>query len=141
MTLFRSRALLPTALMSGFFSLLVAGACAQSPASLHGSAVGADGKPLANAVIQVVSDQTAHSGRAWRYTMVADSLGKFSQEGLAPGAYLVMLFTDGKGTNVLRSVLLKAGDGQALDLAVAPTVQLAGGSSTDERHRISGRMR
>ena len=127
--------------MFGLLPLMATGAHAQGPASLHGTAVGADGKPLANAMIQVISDQTVHSGRAWRYTMVADSLGKFSQEGLAPGAYLVMLFTDGKGTNVLRSVQLQAGDDRGLDLTPAPSVQLASGSSTAERRRISGRTR
>ncbi len=116
------------------------GAHAQSSASLHGRAISADGKPLSNAVIQLVSDQT-HGGHARRYTLIGDSLGKFSQEGLAPGAYLVMLFTDGKGTNVLRSVQLKAGDERGIDLALAPTVELAGTSSMDERRRISGRTR
>ena len=67
---------------------------------------------------------------------MGDSLGKFSQEGLAPGAYLVMLFTDGKGTDMLRSVHLKGGDARVLDLTLAPTVQMAGTSSTDERRRI-----
>ena len=66
---------------------------------------------------------------------------KSSQEGLAPGVYLVMLFTDGKGTNALRSVQLKAGDDRALELTLARAMQLASGSSTDERRRILTRMR
>ncbi len=91
--------------------------------------------------MQLVSNQTAHGGHSWRYTLIGDSLGKFSQEGLAPGAYLVMLFTDGKGTDILRSVQLKAGDARALDLTLAPTVQTAGASSTDERRRMRVSMR
>ncbi len=51
-----------------------------------------------------------------------------------------MLFTDGKGTNVLRSVQLKAGDDRALELTLA-SVQLASGSLTDERRRILTRTR
>ena len=140
MNLFRFRAFLLPSLIAGVMSLTANSAHAQSSASLHGRATGADGKPLSNAVVQLVSDQT-HGGHARRYTLIGDALGKFSQEGLAPGAYLVMLFTDGKGTNLLRSVQLKAGDERAVDLVLTPTVELAGTSSTDERGRISGRTR
>ena len=130
------RALLFPALLLGVSSLTTPFAGAQTAASLHGQATDANGRPLANAVVQLVSDQTVRGGRAWRYTLMGDSLGKFSQEGLAPGAYLVMLFTDGKGTDMLRSVHLKGGDARVLDLTLAPTVQMAGTSSTDERRRI-----
>ena len=128
-------------MLFGVGTITAISASAQSSASLRGRATDANGKPLSNAVVQLVSDQTSHGGHAWRYTLIGDSLGKFSQEGLAPGAYLVMLFTDGKGTNVLRSVQLKSGDARALDLTLAPTVQVAGTSSTDERRRISGQTR
>ena len=141
MILFRLRALLLPAILFGVGFSAATSASAQSSASLHGRATDATGKPLSNAVVQLVSDQTAHSGRAWRYTLIGDSLGKFSQEGLAPGAYLVMLFTDGKGTNVLRSVQLKPGDARTIDLTLTPTVQVAGASSMDERRKISGQMR
>ena len=141
MNFLRSRASLLPVLMLGAVFVTANSAQAQSSASLHGRATGADGKPLPNAVIQLVSNQTAHSGHAWRYTLIGDSLGKFSQEGLAPGAYLVMLFTGGKGTSVLRSVQLKAGDTRALDLELPPTMQLAGASSMDERRRISEQTR
>lgn len=128
-------------MLFGVGTFTATSAFAQSAASLHGRATDASGKPLSNAVVQLVSDQTSHGGHAWRYTLIGDSLGKFSQEGLAPGAYLVMLFTDGKGTNVLRSVQLKSGDARALDLTLAPTVQVADTSSMDERRRISGQTR
>ena len=129
-------------MLFGVGAFTATSAFAQSAASLHGRATDASGKPLSNAVVQLVSDQTSHGGgHAWRYTLIGDSLGKFSQEGLAPGAYLVMLFTDGKGTNVLRSVQLKSGDARALDLTLAPTVQVADTSSMDERRRISGQTR
>ena len=137
----RFRALLFPALLLGIALPTAPHAGAQTAASLHGRATDANGKPLANAVVQLVSDQTAHGGHAWRYTLIGDSLGKFSQEGLAPGAYLVMLFTDGKGTDILRSVQLKAGDARALDLTLAPTVQMAGASSTDERRRMRASTR
>ncbi len=141
MILFRFRVLLFPAVLFGVALSAATSASAQSAASLHGRATDATGKPLSNAVVQLVSDQTAHGARAWRYTLIGDSLGKFSQEGLAPGAYLVMLFTDGKGTNVLRSVQLRPGDARAIDLTLTPTVQVAGTSSTDERRRISGQTR
>lgn len=51
-----------------------------------------------------------------RYTVMGDSLGKFSQEGVAPGAYLVMVFTGGKGTDVLRRVQLHPGESAQLTL-------------------------
>ena len=141
MILFRSRALLFPAILFGVGMSTVTSASAQSSASLHGRATDADGRPLSNAVVQLVSGQTPPGGHAWRYTLIGDSLGKFSQEGLAPGAYLVMLFTDGKGTNVLRSVQLRPGDTQAIDLTLSPTVQVAVTSSTDERRRILGQTR
>lgn len=138
---FRSRALRSTFFLLGAGPFASLSVTAQSSASLHGRAVDTNGKPLTNAVVQLVSDQTAHGGHAWRYTLMGDSLGKFSQEGLAPGAYLVMLFTEGKGTNVLRNVQLKAGEARAIDLILAPTVQLVGTLSTDEKHRISAQTR
>ena len=139
MNSFRFRAAVLPALLFGLLSLATTRTHAQASSSLHGRATDADGKPLRNAVVQLVSARTAHGEHAWRYTLIGDSLGKFSQEGLAPGAYLVMLFTDGKGTNVLRSVELRDGDTRALDLTLAQPVQLATVSSTDERRRISGR--
>ena len=66
-----------------------------------------------------------------RYTLLGDALGKFRQEGIAPGAYLVMLFTDGKGTDVLRQVLLKPGEVTVLELQSASReLQVAGATST-----------
>ena len=137
MNFFRLRALLFSALLSGVTFASGTSAFAQSSAGLHGRAVDADGRPVRNAVVQLVSDQTTHGGHAWRYTLVGDSLGKFGQEGLAPGAYLVMLFTDGKGTDILRSVQLKAGDTQMVDLKLGSPVQMAGNSglSMDARRR------
>ncbi len=132
----RSRAFFFSALMSGVLSVAATGTQAQGSSSLHGRATDAAGNPLQHAVVQLVSDQTTHGGRAWRYTLMGDSLGKFSQEGLAPGAYLVMLFTDGKGTDILRSIQLRAGDARALDLTLTPTVQMAGTSLMDERRRM-----
>lgn len=101
----------------------------QSSAKLSGRAIDATGRPLGNAVVRLVSDTTAQPGaRPWRYTLIGDSLGKFSQEGIAPGAYLVMLFTDGKAANILQSVSLKAGDAPVLELSMVskPQVQVAG---------------
>ncbi len=103
-------------------------ALGQSAASLHGRATDESGRPLANTVVRLISDQTSRSGHTWRYTLMGDSLGKFSQEGLAPGAYLVMLFTDGKGSTVLQHLVLKAGEGTELDFKVrsGAAVQMAG---------------
>ncbi len=87
------------------------------------------GRPIAHVVLRLVSDMTLQpSVHPWRYTLIGDSLGKFSQEGIAPGAYLVMLFTDGKGTNLLQSVSLKAGDAPVLEFRVGsrPGVLVAG---------------
>ncbi len=127
--------------MLGVLCFSAATSHAQGSASLRGQATNAEGQPLQHAVVQLISSGTAPSGHARRYTLIGDALGKFSQEGLAPGAYLVMLFTDGKGTNVLRNVQLNDGQTQALNLALTPTVQLAGALSMDERRRISGQTR
>ena len=111
------------ALCSSTFSL------AQTAARIQGQATDAAGRPLSNAAVRLISDQTYHStGRPWRYTLVGDSLGKYSQEGIAPGAYLVMLFTDGKGTSVSRSVYLKAGGSSVINLDLKPQLQVAGTS-------------
>ena len=137
----RPRAFALPALILGALSFATTSSHAQASASLHGRAIDGEGKPLHNAVVQLVSAGTVQGGHARRYTLIGDALGKFSQEGLAPGAYLVMLFTDGKGTNVLRSVQLNDGETRALDLALTPTVQLAGASLMDERHRTPEQTR
>lgn len=101
----------------------------QTPARVEGRATDALGRPMANAVVRLISDPASHAnGRPWRYTLVGDSLGKYSQEGIAPGAYLVMLFTDGKGTSILKSVSLKAGDRSVVNFDMRPTLQVAGAS-------------
>ncbi len=88
----------------------------QSSASLSGRVLDGTGSPIAHAVVRLVSDTTAQpSAHPWRYPLIGDSLGKFSQEGIAPGAYLVMLFTDGKAANILQSVSLKPGDATVLE--------------------------
>ena len=88
----------------------------QSAVSLSGRAVGATGRPISHAVVRLVSDTTVQpSAHPLRYTLMGDSLGKFSQEGIAPGAYLVMLFTDGKAENILQSVSLRPGTDTVLE--------------------------
>ncbi len=105
------------------------------------------GRPIAHVVVRLVSDMTLQpSAHPWRYTLIGDSLGKFSQEGIAPGAYLVMLFTGGKGTNLLQSVSLKAGDARVLELSMGsrPGVLVAGSggaSSTVARRNTSAQTR
>lgn len=119
----------------------------QSSASLSGRVLDGTGRPLANAVVRLVSDTTVQPGaHPWRYTLVGDSLGKFSQDGIAPGAYLVMLFTDGKGTNILQSVSLKAGDAPVLEFSMGlqPQVLVAGAGgalSMIARRNTSAQMR
>ena len=88
----------------------------QGSVSLTGRAIDATGKPISHPVVRLLTDTTVQpSAHPWRYTLIGDSLGKFSQEGIAPGAYLVMLFTDGKSASVLRSVSLRAGEATELD--------------------------
>ena len=78
----------------------------------------ASGLPLRNAVVRLVSDPKSQtSSRPWRYTLLADSLGKFSQGGLAPGAYLVMLFSGERAEHVLNTVFLRPGGTTVLDFA------------------------
>ena len=111
----------------------------QSSASLSGRATDAAGRPLASAVVRLVSDTTMHPGaRPWRYTLIGDSLGKFSQEGIAPGAYLVMLFTDGKAATILQSVSLKPGDAPVLEFSVGSRPQRSRSLGRTGRYRWSG---
>ena len=106
--------------------------CGQSAARVEGHATDAAGRPVAHPVIRLVSDPTSHAGsRPWRYTLIGDSLGKYSQEGIAPGAYLVMLFTDGKGTSVLKNISLRAGDDSVVNFTVTTPVQIAGASGSE----------
>ncbi len=114
---------------------------------LAGRALDSVGQPVSNAVVRLVSDTAVQpTTHPQRYTLLGDSLGKFSQEGIAPGAYLVMLFTDGKVANVLQHISLKAGDAVVLDFSVGPTPQLqvAGAANTSlmaDRRRISTQTR
>ena len=97
----------------------------QSSASLSGRAIDETGRPIANPVVRLVSDTTVQPGaHPLRYTVMGDSLGKFSQEGIAPGAYLVMLFTGGKAVNLLQSVSLKPGAATTLEFSTGPQPQL-----------------
>ena len=114
---------------------------------LSGRALDSVGQPVTNAVVRLVSDTAVQpTTHPQRYTLLGDSLGKFSQEGIAPGAYLVMLFTDGKAANILQHVFLKAGDAAVLEFSVRPTPQLqvAGAASTSlmaDRRRTSTQTR
>lgn len=85
-------------------------ALAQSSSSLAGRALDANGQPVNHPVVHLISDPAAHGSATWRYTLIGDNLGKFAQEGLAPGAYLVMLSTDGQASDVLESIHLRAGE-------------------------------
>lgn len=98
----------------------------QSSASLAGRITDGSGRPVPNAVVRLVSDTTARPGsaRTWRYTLIGDRVGKFSQEGIAPGAYLVMLSTDGKFANILQSVSLKEGDTTVIDFVTGSSQQV-----------------
>ena len=90
---------------------LLPGAHAQTSARFSGRVLNAAGQPQTSAVVRLVSDPTAAPAvHPMRYTIAGDSLGKFSQEGVAPGAYLVMVFTGGKGTDVLKRVQLRPGE-------------------------------
>ena len=90
---------------------------AQSAASVEGRAVDAAGAPIRNAVVRLVADSRSHTGtHPWRYTLLADSVGKFSQGGLAPGAYLVMLFSGSKAESVWRTVSLPPNATTQIDL-------------------------
>ena len=110
-------ALLASASLVLSASALAPAAHAQNSASLHGRVLDAAGRPGSHAVIRLVSDTTATpSVHPLRYTLIGDALGKFRQEGIAPGAYLVMLFTDGKGTDVLERISLRPGDDTVLRL-------------------------
>ena len=128
----RISAVLFGAVLSVAPSLFAPSLLAQSSASLYGRATDESGRPAANAVVRLVSDQTSYSGRTWRYTLMADSLGKFSQEGLAPGAYLVMLFTGGRGSTVLLNVTLRAGEAREITLGMNSGLppQVAGNEAT-----------
>ena len=121
-------------------------AVAEKAAALAGTATDAAGHPLPGAIIRVISDPATHPSHPWRYTLVGDTLGKFSQEGLAPGAYLVMLFPGGQASSILRRIELQAGAVQQLDLhlpvSVAAELSSAGTSLSRASHgRISASMR
>lgn len=131
----------------GFGLIFASAALGQTSASMSGRAISATGQPISFPVVRLVSDTTLQAAaHPWRYTLIGDSVGKFSQEGIAPGAYLVMLFTDGKAANILRSVSLKAGDVTELDfdLGAQQPVQVATSATTSlmaASGKASGRTR
>ena len=125
-----------SALLPFFSAALALGVCtsaalAQAPARLSGRVLDASGRPGSFAVVRLVSDTGATTAvHPQRYTLLGDALGKFSQEGIAPGAYLVMLFTDGKGTDLLKRVVLRPGEAAVLTLSAGmQELQIAGISS------------
>ena len=135
------------AALVGIASTLTSAAHGQAPASFAGRATDVEGRPIRKAEVRLVSDPTPDmNSRAWRYTVIGDSLGKFSQEGIAPGAYLVMLFTDVKGTDVLKRVMLSPGGTAEMNFGPGrkEPMELAGTStplSTDGRRRTSVQTR
>ena len=117
---------------------------AQSSASLRGRVLDASGRPGLNALVRLVSDTTISSeAHPRRYTLQGDALGKFSQEGIAPGAYLVMVFTDGKGTDILKHISLKPGEVAVLELTTGGqerTIEVATSSSSMPARRPTARQ-
>ncbi len=126
-----------TALVLSVVALAPA-AHAQNSASLHGRVLDAASHPGTHAVLRLVSDTTTNASvHPQRYTLIGDALGKFSQEGIAPGAYLVMLFTDGKGTDVLERILLKPGDDTTLRLRMGSHEELVAETTSRMAARLN----
>ncbi len=64
-------------------------AFAKAAAGVEGHAMDATGAPIRNAVVRRIANPASHtSTHPWRSMLLADSVGKFSQAGLAPEAYL-----------------------------------------------------
>jgi hypothetical protein len=96
-------------------------AFSQQPGTVRGNTRDAAGQPLPNAVVRLITDLSLTSGptRTWRYMAISDSSGNYNLDGVKPGSYVVMLFIDGKASNVLQSVTLHPGESTALNLALA----------------------
>ncbi len=104
----RSRPLLGLASLLSVLCSGSSGLAQTSAAEVQGTALSASGLPLAHAVVRLVSNPSTHSfTHSLRYTLMADALGKFSQGGLEPGAYLVMVSTGEKAEALLQSVWLR----------------------------------
>lgn len=121
-------------------SCLSLSAWAQSAARVEGRALDAQGVPLRNAVVRFIADTRSHaSPHPWRYTLLADSLGKFSQGGLAPGAYLVMVYSGTKAESVWRTISLVSNATTRLDLQPSSRSDETWGKPQTSTIRVSSR--
>ena len=64
-------------------------AIAQAAAGVERHAADAKGASIRNAMVRLVANPASHTGtHPWRNTLLADSVRRFGQSGLAPAAYL-----------------------------------------------------
>jgi tetratricopeptide (TPR) repeat protein len=86
-------------------TLLAVPALAQSFGSITGVCKDADGKPIAGAVVQMVSSD---SGR--KYELKTDSKGSYFSLGISPETYTVKLLKDGQMLDSVRGFHVQLGD-------------------------------
>jgi len=99
-------------------------------ATLKGLIRGADGKPLAGAVVDMADKNTGH-----KYQLKTDKNGNIFSLGIAAGSYDVTLTSDGKVIDQLNGFPVRAGDEATLDIDVSKDLQRQQGTVSPEQKK------
>ncbi|HTH52767.1 MAG TPA: tetratricopeptide repeat protein [Edaphobacter sp.] len=82
-----------------------------APASIHGHVNNPVGAPITQGQVRLTQDRSAdEKSRKYPYSFDIDASGNFKGTGIAPGAYLVIVFVDNKSVDFVDNVNFAAGE-------------------------------
>jgi Tfp pilus assembly protein PilF len=116
-------------LASVLMALMIPAAWGQM-ATLKGSVKGADGKPIAGAIVDMVDKNTGH-----KYQLKSDKGGNLFSLGIAAGSYDITVTSDGKPIFQATSFPVPAGGEPVLDVDLAKAAQQQAASMTTEQKK------
>ncbi|SFS20921.1 Tetratricopeptide repeat-containing protein [Granulicella pectinivorans] len=99
------------ALLAILGSVTPAQSAAQTaPGTVHGHVNNAAGLPIAKGEVKFTTDRTSEEkSRKYPFSFPLDANGDYKGEGLAPGTYLAVVFSDGKSIDFLDNIEIKSG--------------------------------
>ncbi len=99
------------ALLAVVGSVMPARLAAQTaPGSVHGHVNNAAGMPIAKGEVRFTTDRTSEEkARKYPYKFTVDGNGDYKGEGLAPGTYLAVVYSDDKSIDFVDNVVIVSG--------------------------------
>jgi len=115
---------------AAFIALLAPAAWAQL-ATVKGTVIGADGKPLVGAVVEMVDKSTGH-----KYTLKSDKHGNIFSIGIAFGSYDVTVTSNGQPVFSAQGFRVAGGDAEnTMDIDIAKEQKKAAAEMTPEQKK------